>query len=220
MIIDLLTAPNKYAEKYYQDVEIEDNKAIKDSTKQALWKESKIAKMLETASSKAVTGRVASIGLAFYTASGWDYRLITFREEKTILKELNEYLNFHTIEGITSLHSKRMKEFTIPFLCRRYLANNIYNGLRDVDLMQDLSQFLMAGKAYPSSQCQENTSLEDDLFLIDQGSIVKTPLITEKPSDLIESYINLGDKASEEAINSYMKYRIEGLAKYVERSYK
>ena len=160
------TVKNETAELFIDNfAKIEPSKSIKDPVKQEAYLISKKQNLIDKASSKAVTGRVSAYALVKvgdpYIKSHTDI------DERKLLLRLQGDIASLPREVIVFM--KGSKNFTAPYLCRRFAANKVHNpfvaGNKNLVNLFDTSILIGTN----SSACQEITSLQDDYWLISQG---------------------------------------------------
>ncbi|MGZ4042383.1 MAG: ribonuclease H-like domain-containing protein, partial [Bacteroidia bacterium] len=103
-----------------------------DKTSKELWdrkwqfiKEVSPETQYEKAGIYAEFAKVVCIGVGFYNGNKFRIKALTSDNEVDILKELSALLGQHFNTAAHLLCAHNGKEFDFPFLCRRYLINNL-----------------------------------------------------------------------------------------------
>ncbi|MGZ3900514.1 MAG: 3'-5' exonuclease [Bacteroidia bacterium] len=120
LFLDIETVPVTYK---YGDL---------DKTSKELWdrkwqfiKEVSPETQYEKAGIYAEFAKVVCIGVGFYNGNKFRIKALTSDNEVDILKELSALLGQHFNTAAHLLCAHNGKEFDFPFLCRRYLINNL-----------------------------------------------------------------------------------------------
>jgi len=120
LFLDIETVPIFYK---YNDLN-ETTKELWDK-KWAYNKEVGADKQYEKAGIYAEFAKVICIGLGFYNANKFRIKCIASDNEVEILKQFSELLSTHFNSSQSVLCAHNGKEFDFPFLCRRFLINNL-----------------------------------------------------------------------------------------------
>lgn len=120
LFLDIETVPGVYK---YSDL---------DKTSKELWdrkwqyiKEVPSEKQYEKAGIYAEFAKVVCVGVGFYNGSKFRIKSLASENELEILNELSSLLSQHFNTSSHLLCAHNGKEFDFPFLCRRYLINNL-----------------------------------------------------------------------------------------------
>ena len=120
LFLDIETVPLIYK---YTDL----NKSSKElwDKKWSYNKEVSPDKHYEKAGIFAEFAKVVCIGLGFYNGNKFRIKSLSSDNETEILKQFSELLATHFNTSLHLLCAHNGKEFDFPFLCRRYLINNL-----------------------------------------------------------------------------------------------
>lgn len=120
LFLDIETVPVTYK---YSDL----NKATKElwDKKWQFSKESSPEKQYEKAGIYAEFAKVVCVGIGFYNKKKFRIKAIASEDEREILKQFSELVTQHFNTAAHLLCAHNGKEFDFPFLCRRFLVNNL-----------------------------------------------------------------------------------------------